>query len=58
MVGDGLVGPVVCVLEQEDVPLDLEELERMYLKELMRHEDPLEGLRAVKEKRPPRWKNR
>ena len=37
---------------------DLEALERMYLGELMRHEDPLEGLRAFMEKRPPRWKNR
>lgn len=37
---------------------DLDKIERMYLDELMQHEDPLEGLKSFLEKRPPQWKNR
>jgi cyclohexa-1,5-dienecarbonyl-CoA hydratase len=37
---------------------DLPELEGLYLDELMRHRDPLEGLRAFLEKRKPVWKDR
>jgi cyclohexa-1,5-dienecarbonyl-CoA hydratase len=37
---------------------DLDELERMYLRELMRTEDAREGIAAFLEKRPPQWKNR
>jgi cyclohexa-1,5-dienecarbonyl-CoA hydratase len=36
----------------------LEHLEALYLRELMRTEDAIEGLNAFLEKRPPRWKNR
>ena len=36
----------------------LDELERLYLDELMAHEDPREGIAAFLEKRPPVWKNR
>lgn len=36
---------------------DLEELERLYLGELMQHHDPQEGIRAFIEKRRPQWKN-
>jgi cyclohexa-1,5-dienecarbonyl-CoA hydratase len=37
---------------------DLDELERRYLRELMRTEDAREGITAFIEKRPPQWKNR
>jgi cyclohexa-1,5-dienecarbonyl-CoA hydratase len=37
---------------------DLPELERLYLEELMRLRDPVEGLGAFLEKRKPRWENR
>jgi cyclohexa-1,5-dienecarbonyl-CoA hydratase len=37
---------------------DLEEVERIYLRELMRTEDAREGVRAFLEKRAPNWKNR
>ncbi len=37
---------------------ELPALERLYLDELMACRDPLEGLRAFLEKRPPRWENR
>jgi cyclohexa-1,5-dienecarbonyl-CoA hydratase len=37
---------------------DLPELEGLYLDELMRHRDPLEGLRAFLEKRKPVWEDR
>lgn len=37
---------------------DLDEVERMYLRELMRTEDAREGITAFLEKRPPVWKNR
>jgi cyclohexa-1,5-dienecarbonyl-CoA hydratase len=37
---------------------DLPALEKIYLDELMRRRDPVEGLRAFLEKRPPRWENR
>lgn len=33
-------------------------VEKFYLEELMRHEDPVEGLKAFMEKRPPVWKHR
>ncbi|MBI3930273.1 MAG: enoyl-CoA hydratase/isomerase family protein [Armatimonadetes bacterium] len=33
----------------------LAEAERLYLEELMAHPDPVEGLTAFLEKRPPRW---
>lgn len=33
----------------------LPEAERLYLDELMTHPDPVEGIRAFLEKRPPRW---
>lgn len=36
----------------------LDEVERMYLRELMRTEDAREGIAAFMEKRPPVWKNR
>jgi cyclohexa-1,5-dienecarbonyl-CoA hydratase len=34
---------------------DLDALERLYLDELMRHPDPIEGLAAFTEKRQPQW---
>jgi len=37
---------------------DLPALERVYLEELMRLRDPVEGLNAFLEKRKPRWENR
>ena len=37
---------------------NLDELERMYLRDLMRTEDAREGITAFLEKRPPVWKNR
>lgn len=37
---------------------DLAEVERQYLEDLMRHSDPVEGIRAFVERRPPRWENR
>ncbi len=36
---------------------DLDELERLYLGELMQHHDAQEGIRAFLEKRRPVWKN-
>ena len=36
---------------------DLDELERLYLRELMQRHDPQEGIRAFLEKRRPEWKN-
>jgi len=33
-------------------------VEKFYLDDLMRHEDPVEGLRAFMEKRLPRWRHR
>jgi cyclohexa-1,5-dienecarbonyl-CoA hydratase len=36
---------------------ELAQLERLYLDELMRCADPVEGLRAFLEKRPPAWRN-
>jgi cyclohexa-1,5-dienecarbonyl-CoA hydratase len=35
--------------------MDLPELERLYLSELMLHPDPVEGIRSFLEKREPRW---
>ncbi|MBI2571641.1 MAG: enoyl-CoA hydratase/isomerase family protein [Candidatus Schekmanbacteria bacterium] len=37
---------------------DVPELEALYLDELMRHADPVEGLTAFLERRAPRWTNR
>ena len=36
----------------------LEEMERLYLEDLMKTEDAAEGIRAFMEKREPRWKDR
>jgi len=36
---------------------DLTSLESLYLKDLMSHTDPIEGISAFVEKRPPVWKN-
>jgi cyclohexa-1,5-dienecarbonyl-CoA hydratase len=33
-------------------------VERSYLDDLMRHDDPVEGLKAFMEKRPPLWRHR
>jgi cyclohexa-1,5-dienecarbonyl-CoA hydratase len=38
--------------------IDLPELERLYLEDLMAHRDPVEGLTAFLEKRPPVWTDR
>jgi cyclohexa-1,5-dienecarbonyl-CoA hydratase len=35
----------------------LEELERLYLRDLMRSEDAREGIAAFLDKRRPAWKN-
>lgn len=35
----------------------LAETERLYLSELMKHSDPVEGMKAFLEKRPPTWKD-
>jgi len=37
---------------------ELPELERLYLDDLMRNHDPVEGIRAFVEKRAPVWKNK
>jgi cyclohexa-1,5-dienecarbonyl-CoA hydratase len=37
---------------------DLRVVERLYLDELMKTEDAVEGIRAFLEKRPPAWRNR
>jgi cyclohexa-1,5-dienecarbonyl-CoA hydratase len=42
--------PLVHALEQ-----DLSVLERMYLSDLLKEPDAVEGIRAFLEKRPPRW---
>lgn len=36
---------------------DLTSLETLYLKDLMSHEDPIEGISAFVERRPPVWRN-
>jgi cyclohexa-1,5-dienecarbonyl-CoA hydratase len=36
----------------------LSRIEKLYLEDLMAHDDPLEGLTAFMEKRPPRWRHR
>jgi cyclohexa-1,5-dienecarbonyl-CoA hydratase len=43
---------------REKVVRELDQLERLYIDELMRHEDPREGIQAFLEKRPAGWKNR
>jgi cyclohexa-1,5-dienecarbonyl-CoA hydratase len=43
---------------REEFMRGLEEIERMYLRELMRTEDAREGIAAFLEKRPPVWRNR
>jgi len=45
--------PLARALEEE-----LPAVERIYRDELMSRRDPVEGLRAFLEKRPPRWENR
>jgi cyclohexa-1,5-dienecarbonyl-CoA hydratase len=42
----------------ERIAEKLQWVEEFYLKELMAHEDPVEGLRAFMEKREPTWKHR
>jgi cyclohexa-1,5-dienecarbonyl-CoA hydratase len=43
---------------RERVGRELDALERLYLEELMRHEDPREGIQAFLAKRRAAWKNR
>lgn len=43
---------------REELYRGLEELERMYLRQLMHTEDAREGIAAFLEKRPAQWKNR
>jgi cyclohexa-1,5-dienecarbonyl-CoA hydratase len=42
----------------ERVSEKLDWVEKHYMTELMRHDDPIEGLRAFMEKRPPVWRHR
>jgi cyclohexa-1,5-dienecarbonyl-CoA hydratase len=44
-------------LLSRSLAIDLPELERLYLEELMAHRDPVEGLTAFLERRPPVWKD-
>jgi cyclohexa-1,5-dienecarbonyl-CoA hydratase len=37
--------------------VDLPEVEKLYLTELMAHGDPVEGMKAFLERRPPAWKD-
>jgi cyclohexa-1,5-dienecarbonyl-CoA hydratase len=37
--------------------VDLPEVEKLYLKELMAHDDPVEGMKAFLERRAPAWKD-
>jgi len=48
----------VRTLPRDELYRGLEELERMYLRQLMHTEDAREGIAAFLEKRPPQWKNR
>jgi len=41
-----------------DFPKQLEEVERVYLTELMKTQDAREGILAFLEKRPPIWKRK
>lgn len=47
-----------ATLDIESIRARLDEVTGIYLDELMRHEDPLEGLNAFLEKRKPVWKHR
>ena len=44
-------------LLSRSLAIDLPELERLYLEDLMAHHDPVEGLTAFLERRPPAWKD-
>lgn len=48
----------VRALPRDEIYRGLEELERMYLRQLMHTEDAREGIAAFLDKRPPQWKNR
>lgn len=41
----------------DDLDKGLKEIEKIYLKRLMKTHDAMEGLKAFMEKRPPTWKN-
>ena len=44
-------------LLERALEVELPELERQYLEDLMAHRDPVEGLSAFLERRPPAWSN-
>ena len=53
----GLAG-VAPALSPRALEHDLPVLEKLYLEDLMAHRDPVEGLTAFLERRPPVWANR